>query len=346
MRSVAVIEPGRVEIVDVPPPVPGPYQVRVRTEVACLCNATDGKLVAGHFPGVDKYPLLLGHESVGIVDTVGDKVRGFKLGDRVVGGLVFDVGDSRYASGWGGFCEYTLANDHDAMVADGVADAAHGWFECYEIQRPVAADIPVEEAVLLATCREVYGGFGDFHLQPGDEVLIFGAGPVGLSFATFGRQWRLGYIGVVDPLAVKREKALGMGADAVFAPDSPELAQLTQDRGKPLDVVIDAVGSPAIVNAALPLIRMGGAIGVYGVISDPSMTLDKGRGPYNFNLYVHQWPTRARERAAQEPLCQWIREGKLRASDFLTHEFPVERIADALAEVKTGRAIKVLLRYY
>lgn len=345
MRAVAVLEPGRVALVDIPQPTPGPYQVRMQTEVACLCNATDGKLVSGHFPGVDKYPLLLGHESVGIVDAVGEKVRGFRVGDRVVGGLLFDIGDPRYASGWGGFCQYTLANDHDAMVADGVADATHGWFEVHEIQRPVPPDIPVEEAVLLATWREVYGGFGDFHLQAGDEVLIFGAGPVGLSFVKFGRLWGLRYIGVVDPLPAKRQRALAMGADAAFSPDSPELAQLTKLRGKPLDVVIDAVGSPAIVNAALPLIRIGGSIGVYGVISDATIKLDKGRGPYNFNLYMHQWPTRSRERAAQEPLCDWIRQGKLRASEFLTHEFPVEQIADALAQVKTGEAVKVLLRY-
>ncbi len=142
MRAVAVTQPGKIELVDIPQPAPGPYEARVKTEVACLCNATDGKLVAGHFPGVDDYPLLLGHESAGIVDAVGDKVRNFKLGDRLIGGLLFDAGDTepKYASGWGGFCEYTLATDHDAMVEDGVADEEHGWFECYEIQRAVPTD--------------------------------------------------------------------------------------------------------------------------------------------------------------------------------------------------------------
>ncbi len=169
MRTVAVVEPGKVEVVEIGEPKPRPYQVRVKTEAACLCNATDGKLVSGHFPGVDKYPLILGHESVGIVDAVGDKVRNFKLGDRVIGGLVFEFDDPKYSSGWGGFCEYTLATDHDAMVADGVADEEHGWFECYEIQRAVPGDIPVEAAVLLCTGREVYGGVGGFKLDKEDK---------------------------------------------------------------------------------------------------------------------------------------------------------------------------------
>lgn len=345
MRAVAVIEPGNVEVVDLPDPAPGPYQARVKTEVAVLCNATDGKLVAGHFPGVDTYPLVLGHEGAGIVDAVGEKVRNFKVGDRAIGGLLFEFGDPRYASGWGGFCDYTLANDHDAMVADGVADEAHGWFECYEIQRPVAPDVPVEAAALLCTWREVYGGFGDFHLGEGDDILVFGAGPVGLSFLVFGKLLGLGYIGMVDPLEHKREKALAMGADAVFAPDDPALETLTAARAEPLDAVIDAVGRPAIVSAALPLIKMGGSVCIYGVIAEPAITVEKGKGPYNFNLYMHQWPTRSRERAAQEPLCEWLRDGKIRPDDFLTHEFPVEQIEDALDAVASGRVIKALLRF-
>ena len=104
----------------------------------------------------------------------------------------------------------------------------HGWFEFYEIQRAVPPDIPLEAAVLMCTWREVYGGFGDFQLKAGDDILVFGAGPVGLSFVKFGRLLGLGYIGVVDPLESKRARALAMGADEAFAPDSPALAELTR----------------------------------------------------------------------------------------------------------------------
>jgi threonine dehydrogenase-like Zn-dependent dehydrogenase len=343
MRAVAVTQPGKVELVELAPPVPGPYQALVRTEVACLCNATDGKLVSGHFPGVDKYPLVLGHESAGRVEAVGSKVRHFQVGDRVIGGLLFEFSNPKYASGWGGFCEFTLANDHDAMVADGVADAAHGWFECYEIQRRVDPDIPAEEAALLCTWREVHGGFGDFNLKAGDRILVFGAGPVGLSFVKFGKLLGLGWIGVMDPLPHKRARALEMGADAVFGKE--DLPRLETKLSRSLDAVVDAVGQEAIINTALPLIKMGGSICVYGVVAASSLVVSKSAGPYNFNLYVHQWPTRWREHAAQEPLCQWIREGKLKASQFLTHQFPVEQIHQALAAVQRGDVVKCLLRY-
>lgn len=345
MRAVAVVEPGKLELVELEPPSPGPYQALVKTDWAALCNATDGKLVAGHFPGVDQYPLILGHESTGIVVDVGERVRTFRPGERVIGGLNFAFSDPRYASGWGGFCDFTLVNDHDAMQADGVADEAHGWFEVYEIQRPVAGDVPAAEAVLMCTWREVLGGFGDFALDADQDLLIFGCGPVGLSFVKFARLRGLGWVGAVDPLASKRQRAMTLGADAAFAPDDRALAELVAARGKPLDAVIDAVGNPACINAGLPLLKLGGSLGVYGVLAEPQLVLNKAAGPYNFNVFVHQWPTRRRERLAQREVEEYLRQNKLAAAEFVTHEFPVEQIAEAFAAVRDGDVIKCLLRF-
>jgi threonine dehydrogenase-like Zn-dependent dehydrogenase len=345
MLSVAVVKPDQVELVDIPLPTPGPYEARIRSEVACLCNATDRKLIEGHFPGVEDYPLILGHETVGIVDAVGEKVRSFQVGDRVVGGLLLNTTNPSYASGWGGFCEYILAGDHHAMVADDVANPENNWFEVYEIMRTVPASIPVEDAVMLCTWREVYGAFGDFQLKEGDDILIFGAGPVGLSFVKFARLLDLGFICVVEFLPEKRQKAIEMGADAALAPDEGELSALVDQRGKPFDAVIDAVGKEAIINSALPLIKMAGSVCVYGVIDTPNVNLQKAKGPYNFNLFVHQWPTRFREAAAQEPLCEWIEAGKLSHREFISVEYPITQINQAIELSKTGQTIKTLLRF-
>jgi len=347
MLSVAVMEPGRVEIVDIPKPVPGPYEAVVKNQVAYICNATDRKVVAGHFPGLgkEKFPLLLGHESVGVVDSVGTHVRTFRLGDRVIGGLLLSPTDSRYTSGWGGNSEFVVVKDHAAMVADGVADSAHGWDEAYQTMRKLPDDISLEAAALLCTWREVYAGFGDFRLKPGDDILIFGGGPVGLSFCRFARILGLSWIGLVDPILFKQEKAKSLGADQTFAPDAPELKDLTRRRGKPLDAVIDAMGNERIINAGLPLLRLAGSLCVYGVVGEPKITIAKDTGPLNFNLFMHQWPTRKAEAAAQEPLIEWIRAGKLSSHDFLSAEFPVREAARALSATEKPTAIKTLLRF-
>ena len=343
MLSVVVTRPGLVEIADLPEPVPGPYEAKVRTEVASLCNATDAKLVSGHFPGVDQYPLLLGHESVGIVQAIGKKVRSFNLGDRVVGGLLLNPPHPDCHSGWGAFSAYSIVVDHQAMVEDGLTTEERGWSEVCEIQRVVPPDIPVEAAVLLNTWREVYGTFTDFGLKAGDDILVFGAGPVGLSFVKFARLLGLNYIGSVEPNTQKRAKAVDMGAQAVFAPDSPDLVDWSQIRHRPFDAIVDAVGKEQILNNAMPLIKMGGAICLYGVISSTSITLDKQRGPYNFNLLVHQWPTRCHEAAAQEPLCEWIRQDVLCAREFISAEYPVTKIAEALRVAAQGTELKTLI---
>lgn len=342
MKTIVVTQPNRVEIIELPKPKPGPYQALAKTKVASLCNATDRKLVEGHFPGVENYPLVLGHESVAVVEEIGSNVRHFQVGDHVLGGMVGDFGKPEYHSGWGGFCEYVLVHDHFAMVEDGKADAENGWFESCEIQTVVDKDIPWDEAALLCTWREVYGGFGDFQLRPEHEILIFGAGPVGLSFTRFARLFGMKWIGVVEPNRSRHEKIMQMGADRVFVPE--EVPSLAETR-TPLDAVIDAVGNEAIVNTALPLLKLGGSMCIYGVLANETITVKKSLGPYNFNLLVHQWPTRFREREAQEPLCRWIRDGKLKASDFVTHRYPMERIEDALEAGKTGNLIKCMLTY-
>ncbi len=345
MFAVAVTKPDELQIVNVPKPEPGPYEARVKTEIAALCNMTDRKLIHGEFPGITHYPLLLGHETVGIVDAVGGKVRRFKVGDRVVGGLVLTSPDPTYGSGWGGFCEYTLAGDHQAMVEDGVADEAHGWGEVFEIMRVVPRSISLEDAVLLCTWREVYGAFDDFMLKAGDDVLIYGGGPVGLSFVKFGRLLGLREIYLVDRNAHKQRKALEMGATAAFAPDEPQLQALLVRKQADFDAVIDAVGKESIINGALSLVKLGGSICVYGVIDTPTVTLEKHRAPYNFNLLIHQWPTRKREHDAQEPLVEWIESGKLSYSEFVTGEFPIEQANEAYHWSVQTKAIKTLLRY-
>jgi threonine dehydrogenase-like Zn-dependent dehydrogenase len=231
------------------------------------------------------------------------------------------------------------------MVADGVADEAHGWVEVFEIQTRVDADIPPEQAVLLCTWREVLGAFRDFHLQPGDDVLIYGAGPVGLSFVKLGRLFGLGWIGIVDRHADKQAKALAFGADAAFKPGDLEIGELAKIRGKKLDAVIDAVGHPDIVQQGLPLLRRGGSHCIYGVLTHGVLHIDKSKADFNFNLFVHQWPTRRYEKESQTTLCQWIREGKLTSTDFITHRFPLDHISDAFKAVSERKVIKALLEY-
>lgn len=346
MKAVSVLKPGFLSIVELPIPELGPYDVLLKTELSFICNATDRKVLDGHFPGLglENYPLLLGHESVGIVEKAGDKVTSFTVGERAIGGLLLDPPGGEYGSGWGGHSEFVLIRDHQAMVNDGVANSENGWDESFQIMKTVPKDIPREAAGLLCTWREVYAGmFTDFHLKANDDIVVFGAGPVGLSFVRFAKLSGLGQVFSVDPLPGKRDLALKMGADAAFAPDDPGLRKLVEERETGFDAVIDAVGHESIINAGIGMVRMAGSVCVYGVLGNPVLTLNKEKGPYNFNLLIHQWPTREAEAAAQEPLIKWIREGLLDWNDFVTETYPVKEVISAVEAVKKPGSVKTML---
>lgn len=344
MKSIGVTQPGRLELVDIPKPRIGPYEVLVKTELSFICNATDKKVIEGHFPGIEAsaYPVLLGHETVGIVEAAGGKVRNFTEGRRTLGGLLLETGDPGYTSGWGGFSEYVVISDYYALLEDGPESDIN---EVFRIMKAVDDDIPPEAAGMLCTWREVLGGFSDFALTGKESLVIFGAGPVGLSFAAFAKILGFPKVVSIDPIPEKRELAVKLGADAAFAPGDSLLGDVREVIGGPADAVIDAVGSVKIINSAFDFIGLGGSVCVYGVLSDETLPLQKKDAPLNFNLYMHQWPTRAYEEAAQERLCAWIREGILDWNDFVTGQFSLNQFSEAFEESRKPGTVKTLIRF-
>ena len=239
MKTVIVPAPGKIEIRQVETPVINAYQALVKTEMVALCNATDSKLVAGKFPGVDTYPLALGHENAGIVVAVGEKVCNFKVGDRVIGGLISDFGAQGINSGWGGFSEYVVVNDFEVLKEEGLATPEQGCWDSFEIQNAVPSHVQPEEAVISCTWREVLGAFKDFNLTPGKKVIVVGSGPVGLSFVKLGKLFGLGQIDIVDMLPAKLEVARRMGADNGYTPAEISTPEFIASANRSYDAVID-----------------------------------------------------------------------------------------------------------
>ena len=100
-----------------------------------------------------------------------------------------------------------------------------------------------------------------------------------------------------------------------------------------------------MLQQGLPLLRRGGSHCIYGVLTEPMLRIDMATADFNFNLLVHQWPTRKLERESQQQLCRWIREGKLTSADFITHRYPFAEIRDAFEEVSRRGVIKALIEY-
>ena len=145
----------------------------------------------------------------------------------------------------------------------------------------------------------------------------------------------------------KRELANTFGADRTFDRGDKGINEISDiDPSKKLDAVIDAVGNPEIIHSSLPLIKRGGSICVYGFYAGlKEFTVPNSLGDFNYNIYIHQWPTRLYEKESQTTLCEWVNEGKLSGSEFISHRFNIKEIADALRAVHQRKVIKAVLSY-
>jgi threonine dehydrogenase-like Zn-dependent dehydrogenase len=161
----------------------------------------------------------------------------------------------------------------------------------------------------------------------------------------FARLSGLGKIISFDPLESKRTLALAMGADEALAPDNKGFERLRELFPQGVDALVDAVGRNEIIQSAIPLVKMGGSICVYGVLGNPVVSFNKEQGPYNFNLLIHQWPTRTAEAAAQDPLVEWIREGVLSPDEFITGTYSIEDFITAYQASQEIDAIKTMIDF-
>src|SRR5690606_30935849 len=96
-----------------------------------------------------------------------------------------------------------------------------------------------------------------------------------------------------------------------------------------VDYVLDAVGSPEIINQAMELIRDRGEILCYGVPEGEQMTIDFSKAPYNWKLNFQQMPSKLEESEAYEQVLDWIRSGKISLKEFISDYFDFDDILNA-----------------
>jgi len=251
MKGLFIVARGELGILDLPVPSPGPYEALVRVRACGICNSTDWKLIEAEFcPGT--YPALLGHESVGEVIEVGEKVRSYRPGDLVLRpGLSDDhVPFEGGRSLWGGFVKFALVRD--AWAERG---APYNGFPHPQQIVPVGTD--PARAVAMITLKETLSCLRTTGAGPDHSLGIVGTGPVAEALTALARIRRVRSVTVFGRRPEHRDRFLAAGADAyVWGDERPASAP---------DRVIEAVGSRAALKRALEVCRPDGRVNVYGV---------------------------------------------------------------------------------
>jgi threonine dehydrogenase-like Zn-dependent dehydrogenase len=279
VRALVFDAVGRVRVTDAPEPrIVAPTDAIVRVTTTAICGS-DLHFFHGKAP-IDAGEVL-GHEAVGIVESVGDGVERVRPGDRVV--VSFHIACGRC---W--FClrgETSLCDDH-AVLGAGPFGGGLAGAQAERVRIP-AADVnllPVPDAVdderAVFVGDVLTTGVYAAHLaraSEGDAVAVLGVGPVGFCTVQALHATGVGPVHAVDVDPGRVRLAQTTGAIAIDAGQTnPEmaLARATGDRGA--DVVIEAVGAPSAYETALGVVRRGGRVVVVGMYAGEVADLQLG----------------------------------------------------------------------
>ncbi|MCI7382568.1 MAG: zinc-binding dehydrogenase [Hungatella hathewayi] len=336
MKGLAVHENRKLQIVELPMPEYNEYQALVKVLACGICNGTDSKIIHGTFKGVDTYPILLGHEAVGKVVETGKHVKYLTPGDIVLLPFLYQKTEQMIPT-WGGFCEYALVGDDRALEEAGIGISSPLRDGSYPAQSVMTSKDGIDpaEMVMVITFREVLSAIRRFGFRENESVLIYGAGPVGQCFIKFSKLLGMSEVICVDITDEKTAEAACMGADHVFNSRKTnvvrEVRKLLPDG---VDYVVDAVGLGSLINEAMELIADHGNICCYGISPRMTQEIDWSKAPYNWNLQFVQFPEKAEEAEAHSQIMAWIRAGVLNPKDFISDQYPFEKILEAFEKVE------------
>jgi threonine dehydrogenase-like Zn-dependent dehydrogenase len=342
MKALIVERDGSVSIREAPVPEYNDYEVLVKMQACGICGG-DRKILQNSLKGFYDYPTILGHEGVGEVCEVGKKVRNLKVGDKVVGPKIFGkCGD--YYSTWGAMAEYAVVGDLEAMVADGLKDT-EDIVNKYVTRRKIPNELDSVGATMIVTFREVYATMKRLNFRAGQNIVVYGTGPVGLTFVKFAKLIGMDPVICVGRNDLKIMNAKAMGADIVFnsrkTDVNQEIRKLFPDGA---DVLLDTAGVPSLVGNNIKLVKYCGQVCVYGCFSHANeLVMNWQEAPYIFDLRFVQWAIGTEVAAVHEEVVQMMLDGKLDGMDFISDVFSFEDSLDAIEMFKANKNTKKIV---
>lgn len=336
MRAVVYDAPGSFAVRDVPTPEPAPGEVRVRMTAAGMCG-TDLHLHEGRF--LAHFPLTPGHETVGVIDALGDEVDAdgagspLQVGQHVVinpnssCGVCAYCGEGRPwlcesfagigSSTPGGFAEFVLVPRGQVFDATGI---------------PLDLAVFAEPAACIAHLMD--------RLDPltGCSVVVLGAGPTGVLLTQFLRMHGAASVVLADPNAYKLDRAVGLADITTHVVDRADVGGSVEAlRGEQgFDVVIDASGRADVIAALPRLARNGGRIVYYGVADEAELVSISPFEIFRRELTIMGSFTEVN--SFPDALAA-LRSGAIRTDGLITHRYPIDAYAEALGAMRADRSV-------
>ena len=345
-------------------------ELQVRLVASGLCHSDD-HFATGDLPAA-VYPICGGHEGAGIVEAVGPHTPGFEVGDHVIFSFIPGCGRCRFcAEGMQNLCDlgaysfggarlgedppsYRLHLLDGTPVGQACGISTFAELTTVDVRSTVKIDkdLPLERVCLLG-CG-VGTGWGSAvnaaAVRPGETVLVMGIGGVGINAVQGAAHAGATKVVAVDPVAMKRDCALELGATHAFADvvEATELVRrLTNGQGADKAIVTIGVVRPEHVAQAFAAIRKAGTVVVTGLAPHDEIGL-----PISLHeLTTYQKHLRGTLFGSSRPSSdiphqiQMYRDGRLRLDELVTTEYGLDEVAKGFEDMHAGKNIRGVIRF-
>ncbi len=323
-----------VRLDPVEPPKPGKADVVIKIRACGICGSDLSYIRIG---GIHRKPggvTPLGHEAAGEVVAVGEAVQGVSVGQRVVVNPMMTPSYIGSGGPEGAFTE-------DLLVRE--ARVGHSLL-------PIPQDLPYEIAALAEPLAVALHGVNRAQVKPGDKVVVFGCGPIGLGMILWLKDRGIDDVVALDLAPERLQRARALGARVALDPTKEDLrARLLELHGSArvfsreavgTDAFIDAAGAPNILSDVVRMAKYQSRLVVTAAYMQP-VPLDLG-AMLTTEMTITTavgYPTEMPEVVAALPR---LRET---AAPLISHRFPFSRVIEALGVAATPASAKVMIEF-
>ncbi|MGI6152270.1 MAG: zinc-dependent alcohol dehydrogenase [Christensenellaceae bacterium] len=306
----------------------------VRVEACSVCG-TDVHMLNVP-PGYEATPnTVLGHELVGEIVEVGDGVKNFRAGDRIVVNPNEFCGICKY-------CRLNMPNQCENLIMLGI-EINGGFAEYVRVSEKCAFKIPADMKKEIAAFAEplacAVNGVQKACVRPEDSVVVIGAGPIGLLYIQMMKLAGASPIISIEPNATRREYALRCGADYAVDPTNEDAQAFVFEKtdGMGANVAFDVVGSQ--MTAGIDVVCKSGTVVLFGNNAKARPEVKQSEITYKEAKVMGSWLANATFPKAVELLAS----GKLDLEFLVTHTFPLDQTVEAIDVMRRGEGIEVLV---
>lgn len=341
MKAIRYYAPKDIRYEEINIPELNEGEVLVKVMAALTCGTDVKTFRRGHPVLIKKTPSGFGHEFAGEIVKIGENVKGFEIGDRVVGANSAPCGECF-------FCKKGEENLCENLELLNGAYAQYIVIPKIIVEKnliKLPKDLPYKLAAFTEPLSNVCHGIARTPINKGDTVGVIGIGPIGLMFCALAKLKGAKVIAMGrNPLKLKLAKEFAHVDEVIdlkkFDDPTEIILSMTEEK-RGLDVAIECVGLPEMWEKMFKLVRRGGAVHLFGgCASGTSVNIDTRRLHYdevNIISVFHHTPKYFRE------ALDLISTKKVDVEKLITKTMPLKYAKKAIEMHATGEAIKVLL---